>query len=55
MTMKFGTIAQAIATLSERRPGRIGIVSRASAAAWTASGTPADSRPNSRTSLPVKR
>jgi len=29
------TIAQAIATLSERRPGRIGIKSRASAAAWT--------------------
>src|SRR5208283_6066917 len=43
-------MAAATATLSERRPGRIGIVRRASAAAWTASGTPADSRPNSRMS-----
>src|ERR1035437_7382007 len=43
-------IAAAIATLSERKPGWIGITSRASAAATTSSGTPADSRPNSRMS-----
>ena len=43
-------MAAAIATLSERKPGRIGIDSRASAASCTASGTPADSRPNSRMS-----
>ncbi len=43
-------MAAAIATLSERKPGRIGMTSRASAAAWTCSGTPADSRPNIRTS-----
>ena len=35
-------MAQAIATLSERKSGRIGIVSRTSAAACTASGTPAE-------------
>ena len=43
-------MAAAIATLSERKSGLIGITSRASAAAATSSGTPADSRPNSRTS-----
>jgi hypothetical protein len=43
-------MAQVIATLSERRPGCIGMRSRTSAAACTCSGTPADSRPNSRTS-----
>ena len=35
-------MATAIATLSERRPGCNGITSRASAAACTSSGTPAD-------------
>ena len=34
------TIAAAWATLSERRPGRMGISSRASAASCTSSGTP---------------
>ena len=43
-------MAAAMATLSERKPGLIGITSRASAAAATSSVTPADSRPNSRTS-----
>jgi len=43
-------MAAAIATLSERKPGLIGITSRASAAATTSSGTPAVSRPNSRMS-----
>src|SRR6266404_59959 len=43
-------MAAAIATLSERRSGSIGITSRASAAVATSSGTPADSRPNSRMS-----
>lgn len=42
-------IAQAIATLSERMPSRIGMTSRASAVPITSSGTPADSRPNSST------
>ena len=40
----------AIATLSDRKPCLIGITSRASAAATTSPGTPADSRPNSRMS-----
>src|SRR5882724_3980929 len=44
-------IATAIATLSERKPGSIGITSRASALATTSSGTPADSRPNIRMSV----
>ena len=44
-------MAAAIATLSERSPGLIGITSRASAAAATSSGTPADSRPNNRMSV----
>src|SRR3954451_18736219 len=43
-------IAAAIATLSERRPFRIGMTSLASAAACTFSPAPDDSRPNSRTS-----
>src|SRR4051812_39190429 len=43
-------MAAAIATLSERKPGLIGITTRASAAAVTSSVTPADSRPNSRMS-----
>jgi hypothetical protein len=43
-------MAAATATFSERSRGRIGIASLAPAAACTASGTPADSRPNSRTS-----
>src|SRR6185295_10972758 len=43
-------MAAAMATLSERKPGLIGIASRASAAAATSAVTPADSRPNSRTS-----
>src|ERR1700733_6741283 len=43
-------IAAVTATLSERMPGRTGITSRASAALATSSGTPADSRPNSRMS-----
>ena len=43
-------MATAIATLSERSPGCNGMSSRASAAACTSSGTPADSRPNSRMS-----
>src|SRR5450759_1926859 len=43
-------IAAATATFSERRPGLIGIASRASTAVTTSSGTPADSRPNSRMS-----
>jgi len=47
--------AAAVATLSERMPGCIGINSRASAAAWTASGAPADSRPNNSTSSGAKR
>ena len=34
----------------ERNPGNIGMTSRASAEAWTFSGTPADSRPNNRMS-----
>src|SRR6476661_5386093 len=38
-------MAAVTATLSERNPGRMGISRRASAASWTASGTPADSRP----------
>src|SRR3954471_1179209 len=46
-------MAAAMATLSERKPGAIGITSRASAAAATSSGTPADSRPNSRMSEAV--
>ena len=46
-------IAAAMATLSERRLGAIGITSRASAAATTSSGTPADSLPNSRMSSAV--
>src|SRR5688572_16960761 len=41
------TIAAAIATLSDRRPARIGIRMRRSAAACTSSGTPALSRPSS--------
>src|SRR5262249_7545065 len=43
-------MAAAIATLSERKPSRIGMTSRASAAACTFSGTPDVSRPNSKTS-----
>src|SRR4029079_474662 len=43
-------IAAAIATLSERRPVRIGMTSLASAASCTFSPAPDDSRPNSRTS-----
>src|SRR5882757_10852972 len=43
-------MAAAIATLSERRPGLMGMTSRASAAATTSSVTPADSRPNNRIS-----
>src|SRR6185295_2749553 len=43
-------MAAAMATLSERKPGLIGIASRTSAAAATSAVTPADSRPNSRTS-----
>src|SRR5215468_7136801 len=43
-------MAAAIATFNERKPGLIGIFSRASATAATASGTPAVSRPNSRMS-----
>ena len=43
-------MAAATATLRERRPGRIGMHSRACAARCTASGTPADSRPNSKMS-----
>ena len=34
----------ATATLSERNPGRIGTMTRASTASWTSSGTPDDSR-----------
>src|SRR3954465_6541054 len=45
------TIAQAIATLSERRPDRIGIARRVSAAAGTPAGTPAAPPPNRRTSF----
>src|SRR5262249_2513821 len=41
------TMAAASATLSERIPGRIGTLRRASAAAWTSAGTPALSRPSS--------
>src|ERR1700749_699370 len=40
------TIAPASATLRERRPSRKGMQSRASAVAWTSSGTPALSRPS---------
>ena len=47
-------IAAATATLSERRPGRIGTTMRASAAAWTSSGTPADSRPTRTTSVALE-
>src|SRR5690606_12196911 len=36
------------AILSERIPARIGMNRRKSAVPWTSSGTPADSRPNSR-------
>src|SRR5437016_6330360 len=43
-------MAAATATLSERNPSRIGMRSRASAAACTFSGTPEVSRPNSKTS-----
>jgi hypothetical protein len=43
-------IAHVIATLSDRISGRIGMRSRTSAASCTWSGTPADSRPNSRMS-----
>src|SRR5437899_1562250 len=43
-------MAAAIATLSERNPSRIGMTSRALAAACTFSGTPDVSRPNSNTS-----
>ena len=43
-------MAAAMATLSERKPGLIGIASRASAAEATSAVTPADSRPNSRIS-----
>ena len=49
------TMAAAWATLRERIPGRMGIKSRASAAACTASGTPALSRPTSRVSRAQKR
>ncbi len=44
------TMAAATATLSERKPGRIGTATRRSAAACTSSGTPADSRPTISTS-----
>ena len=47
-------IATVIATLIERKPGCIGMRSRLSAAAETASGTPEDSRPNRRMSSDVK-
>ena len=43
-------MAAVIATLIERKPACIGILSRASAARRTVSGTPADSRPNIRMS-----
>ncbi len=45
-----GSSRPTTATLRERRPGRIGIRIRASAAACTSSGTPADSRPSRITS-----
>src|SRR5437660_4630600 len=44
------TIAAAIATLRERKPGSIGTRTQASAATCTSSGTPADSRPTRRMS-----
>ena len=44
------TIAAAIATLSERSPGRSGIRTRRSARRWTAPGTPALSLPSIRMS-----
>jgi hypothetical protein len=43
-------MAAASATFSDRNPLRIGMSKRASAAAWTSVGTPADSRPNKRMS-----
>src|SRR5262245_19083398 len=47
-------MAQAIATLSDRTPGRKGITTLASAHACTAGGTPAVSRPNSNMSAGAK-
>lgn len=44
------TMAAAVATLRDLIPGRIGMRTRTSAAAWTSSGTPALSRPSSRVS-----
>ena len=43
-------MAAVTATLSERNPARMGMISRASAASCTSSGTPADSRPTRMTS-----
>ncbi len=54
LSASLNTIAAASATLSERAPGTIGTRMRASAAWWTASGTPALSRPSSRTSVGAK-
>src|SRR3954467_15111806 len=48
-------IAAAIATLSERKPGFIGITSRVSTAATPSPGAPADSRPNNRISEALYR
>src|SRR5262249_50190759 len=48
------TIAAAMATLRLRRPGRIGMTRRASAAAATSGGTPPLSRPTSRVSSGAK-
>ena len=44
------TIAAAMATLSDRAGGSMGMVTRASARSWTWGGTPAVSRPSSRVS-----
>ena len=48
-------MAAVTATLSERRPAPHGNDERASAAAWTSSGTPADSRPTRMTSSRRRR
>ena len=48
-------MAAVTATLSERNPGRMGMISRASAASCTSSGTPADSLPTRMTSSGLGR